>query len=264
MVGIIVDAMFSATMAAISADLNAIASVLTRDVYLRLFRPLSSERTLVRIGRLCTLGVGVIVIGLSIWIAVSHQESLFHLMVTAFGLLLAPTMLPVLAGLTIRWLTWKGALTGFITGLSMGLATFAVKSWYLPTQDNISPEWANYTFEGISIFLNIAATAAGLWLGSVLPKADAREKERIAVFFKELDRPVSPDEVNRHQTAARPALGIGTATVGILLILAGLFAGSPQARWVDPALGALLLALGFQFLRRKKVTTPAKHDSITV
>lgn len=33
MTGIIVAAMFTATMAAISADLNALASVLTRDFY---------------------------------------------------------------------------------------------------------------------------------------------------------------------------------------------------------------------------------------
>ena len=47
--------MFSATMAAISSDLNAIASVLTRDVYFRLINPNSSERKLVRVGRLSTL-----------------------------------------------------------------------------------------------------------------------------------------------------------------------------------------------------------------
>ncbi len=68
-IGIIVAAMFSATMAAISSDLNAIASVLTRDVYLRLLNRDSSERRLVRVGRLSTLALGAIVIALSLWIA---------------------------------------------------------------------------------------------------------------------------------------------------------------------------------------------------
>src|SRR4051794_16617219 len=62
MVGIIVAAMFSATMATISADLNAVASVLTRDVYQRIFNPSASDRASVAMGRILTLGLGVIII----------------------------------------------------------------------------------------------------------------------------------------------------------------------------------------------------------
>jgi len=256
MVGIIVAAMFSATMAAISADLNALASVLTRDVYLRIIRPDSSERTLVKVGRSCTLGLGVIVIGLSLWIALSHQESLFHAMVTVFGLLLAPTMLPVLAGLTVRWVTWKGALTGFITGLISGIVTFSMKIWYLPTVPGISAEWVNYTFEGISILVNIAVTMLGLWLGSKLPAPDAAEQKRIAVFFKALDTPISPAEVPAAGSgSSRPALGAATIVVGALLIIAGLVSSSSQARWIDLPAGGALVAVGLRFLiRRKRVT----------
>ena len=124
MVGIIVAAMFSATMATISADLNAIASVLTRDFYQRVLNPNASDKATVRMGRIFTLILGIIVISLGLWIAVSQQQSLFSLMVTIFGLFLAPTMLPILAGLTVRWLTWRGALTGFVTGLASGAAAF--------------------------------------------------------------------------------------------------------------------------------------------
>jgi solute:Na+ symporter, SSS family len=253
MVGIIVAAMFSATMAAISADLNALASVLTRDVYLRIIRPDSSERNLVRVGRSLTFGLGVIVIGLSLWIALSHQESLFHVMVTVFGLLLAPTMLPVLAGLTVRWVTWKGALTGFVAGLASGAITFSLKVWYLPTVPGISAEWANYTFEGISILANISFTALGLWLGSKLPRADAEEQKRIGLFFKALDTPISPAEVpDTDSASSRPALGAATIVVGALLIVAGLVATSSQARWIDLPTGTALVAVGAKFLTARK------------
>src|SRR6185437_16643512 len=149
--------------------------------------------------RLFTLALGTVVVGLSLWVALSHQESLFHVMVTAFGLLLAPTMLPVLAGLTVRWLTWRGALSGFLVGLATGMGTLATKTWYLPTLHNFSPEWANYTFEGISIFVNIGATCLGLWLGSTLPARDAKEQARIALFFRDLDTPIAPGEVHKDQ-----------------------------------------------------------------
>src|SRR5580698_252159 len=102
MVGIIMAAMFSATMAAVSADFNAIASVLTQDVYRRLIRPAAAEQQLLFIGRWITFGLGALTTVLSLWVAFTHQESLFNLMVTALGLFMAPTLLPILAGLTIR------------------------------------------------------------------------------------------------------------------------------------------------------------------
>lgn len=261
-IGIIVAAMFSATMAAISADLNAIASVLTRDVYLRLLRPDSSERKLVRVGRLSTLLLGAIIVGLSLWIAFSQSQSLFHLMVTAFGVFLAPTLLPVLGGLTVRWLTWKGALAGFIAGITVGLTTFAVKTWYLPGLPNISHDWANYTFEGISIFLNFAATALGMWLGSVLPSRDAAETSRIAAFFRALDTPITPSEVRKQEhDPARKAVGAATLAVGVLLIVAGVFAGSLQARFIDAALGVVLAGFGSRFIYR---ALQEKKQQVTV
>jgi solute:Na+ symporter, SSS family len=264
MVGIIVAAMFSATMAAISADLNAIASVLTRDFYLRVLRPDASERSLVRTGRLFTLALGALVVGLSLWIALTHQESLFHVMVTAFGLLLAPTMLPILGGLTLRWLTWKGALAGFVVGLLSGAITFSFKTWYLPTLPGISPEWSAYTFEGISILINIGMTCLGMWLGSVLPARDLNEQNRIAAFFSALDTPVLPSEMHKQtEDSARPALGAATLVVGLLLVLAGLFAGSAQARWIDLSFGLALMAFGRRFLLVRREKRQRESESIT-
>ena len=249
MVGIIVAAMFSATMATISADLNAIASVLTRDFYLRILRPDATERTLVRAGRMFTLGVGALVIVLSICIALSGAESLFHTMVTVFSLFLAPTLMPVLAGLTVRWLTWRGALSGFVSGLLIGSAALAVKLWYLPTLPGITPQWIAYTYESISIVLSISATGLGLWLGSVLPRRDPIEQERIAVFFRALDTPVAASEIKTTSgDSSRPALGAATLAVAVLLIIAGFLTPTPGARWMDLGFGAILAAGGIWFL----------------
>jgi Na+/proline symporter len=257
--------MFSATMAAISADLNATASVLTRDVYLRLFRPGTSESTLVRVGRVFTMILGVIIIALSIWIALSHQASLFQLMVSAFGLFLAPTMLPVLAGLAVRWLTWKGAVTGFVMGLSCGVAMFAIKTWYLPTRHDLSADWISYKFEGYSIFLNIAMTCLGLWLGSKIPKKDEEESRRIQKFFQDLDTPIVPSEIQTtNKDSARPALGMGTAAVGFLLVLAGIVSTSAKARWLDIPIGLLLLGFGLNFFRSSTRVRKEQATSVTV
>ncbi|MGH9398160.1 MAG: sodium:solute symporter family transporter [Terriglobia bacterium] len=250
MIGIIIAAMFSATMATVSADFNSMASVLTQDVYYRLINPRAEESSLVRMGRLITLALGALTVVLGLWIAVRHQESLFHLMVTVFGLLMAPTLLPLLAGLTVRSLTRKGALAGFVVGLLTGGFTLAVKTWYLPTLKGISPEWANYTFEGISILINIAATILAMWLGTVCFSTDEEEQTRIRRFFVALDRPVAASEVGKTGASPLRAIGVATMGVGALLALAGILSHSSTARIMDLAVGAGLIVLGVAYYRR--------------
>ena len=58
MLGLIIAAMFSATMGNLSSHFNVRASVLTNDVYRRLFRPHAGEKELVTAGRAMTVVVG--------------------------------------------------------------------------------------------------------------------------------------------------------------------------------------------------------------
>jgi Na+/proline symporter len=248
MIGIIMAAMFSATMAVVSADFNAIASVLTKDVYQRLLRPTASEGDLVRTGRWTTLGLGAVTTLLSLWIALSQQQSLFNTMVTVLGLFMAPTFLPLLAGLTVRRLNWQGALAGFLGGLSTGLVMLAVKTWWLPGH----PEINTYTFEGISILANIGVTVVGLWAGTILAGSSVADRDQTGQFFAALDHPIQPDEVPAGGTnPAAPVLGLSTLAVGLLLAVAGALSGSRTAQMIDFSTAAVLVAIGVLFRRKK-------------
>jgi len=239
MIGIIMAAMFSATMAVVSSDFNAIASVLTKDVYHRLLRPAASEANLMRTGRLITLALGVVTTVLSLWIAFSKQQSLFGIMVTVLGLFMAPTFLPLLAGLTVRRLTWQGALAGFVCGLSTGVAMLVLKTWFLK---------ADFTFEGLSILLNTGMTVLGMWLGSAMSKPLPSAIQ----FFEGMDLPVQPGEVAAAEgNPAAPVLGLSTICVGGLLIAAGVLSGSRTAQGIDFSVGAVLITIGVLFRRRK-------------
>jgi SSS family transporter len=243
MIGIIMAAMFSATMAMVSADFNAMASVLTKDVYQRLLRPAASEADLLRTGRWITLGLGALSTCLAVVIAVSGQQSLFNTMVTVFGLFMAPTFLPLLAGLTVRSINWQGAFAGFGGGLVTGFVMLGLKTWWLPGHPGIS----SYTFEGISLLANTGMTVAGLALGTWLFPAHGAKQ-----FFAEMDRPVEAKEVlAAGANPAAPVLGLSTAGVGMLLIAAGAISGSGTARIIDCAVGAVFLAIALWFWRRK-------------
>ncbi len=245
MIGIIMAAMFSATMAVVSSDFNAIASVLTKDVYQRLLRPEASESNLVHTGRMITLGLGLVTTLLSIWIALSQQQSLFNTMVTVLGLFMAPTFLPLLAGLTVRRLNWQGALCGFLGGLATGLAGLAYKTWWLAAP--------SFTFEGISLVSNIGVTVLGMWLGSVVFRPTDEEQGKVQRFFAAIDRPIQPEEAPGRggDNPAAPVLGLSTLAVGGLLIVAGAISGSATAQVIDFSVGAVLVAIGLLFRRKK-------------
>ncbi len=101
MLGIMVAAMFSATASMVSSLLNVFAGVFTCDVYKALINPGASQRRLVLVGRLVTLGYGLFVVGAALSVPwLGGAEQLVLVLVTV---LLVPLMLPVVWGLYSRY-----------------------------------------------------------------------------------------------------------------------------------------------------------------
>lgn len=242
MVGIIMVAMFSATMAAVSGDFNALASVLTQDVYHRLIRPNASEERLLFTGRWVTFGLGALTTALSLWIAFFHQQSLFNLMVTVLGLFMAPTLLPLLAGLLVRRLNWQGAFTGFLCGLVAGIAMLALQTWWNGADTAFG---SSYNFEGVSLLINTAATLLGMVVGTLLFPRSPTDTERVDRFFTALDTPIQPAEVILGKgNPAGPILAFSTISVGTLIAVAGIISGTTMARLADSTVGLVLILIG--------------------
>jgi SSS family transporter len=250
MVGIILAALLSATMASVSADFNAIASVLTEDVYVRFFAPSSSEERRLFIGRWATFVFGAVTVSLALWVAWTHEQSLFNLMVTVLGLFLSPTLIPLLAGLTTRRVNATGAFTGFLAGLLTGFAMLALKTWWSPADSILG---SSYNFEGASLLLNTAMTLVGMALGSRFSRTPAEEQQRRQGFFAEMQRPLlgTPGKIPPANPAG-PALAAATLGMGALIVIAGLLSKSVTARSVDSAVGITLIGIGLLLRRRTR------------
>jgi SSS family transporter len=255
MVGIILAAMLSATMATVSADFNAIASVLTEDIYVRFLVPSSSQGRRVFIGRWATFALGAVTVSLGLWVAWAREQSLFNLMVTVLGLFLSPTLIPLLAGLTTRRVNAKGAFSGFLAGLLTGLLMLSLKTWWPPADTVLG---SSYNFEGASLLLNTAMTLLGMALGSRFSRTPADEQRRTKAFFAAMQhsRVSSPAAALRANPAA-PALAAATLTMGALIVIAGLISHSNTARTVDSAVGIILVAIGLLLQRRTNRRIPA-------
>lgn len=253
MIGIILAAMLSATMAAVSADFNAIASVLTQDVFGQRVRGGASPEKLLQVGRAFTVLLGAVTTLLSLWIVYSRREALFGLMVTVFGIFLAPTLLPILAGLVTPRVTARGALVGIVAGFTSGATMLALMQL---SPAAVRAAGGSYTFEGLSLLVNIGSTLLGLAAGSLYAARPVDEANRAALFQERMREPVAtPVDAEDVQSPMGAVLPIATGAVAVLMAVAGAISRSRPAHYVDGSsalLFALLAAALVLFDRRKK------------
>jgi solute:Na+ symporter, SSS family len=263
LMGLMIAAMFSATMSTLSGDYNVMASVVTEDIYRRLFDKEASQKRLVLVGRIATLFMGVATIAIGVSLIASARKGLFEVMVTVFGLFVGPMLIPMLAGLVSRKVTYRGAAAGIGAGLVSGLGFYAYKAFVLSGRPDIDPNWLRYDYEAMSILTNFGVTILAMVLTTLLERPDAEDREQIASFFKRLTTPV--DATTTHANVMGEVfspfkiIGWVTAGTGAMLLVASFTQPVGIGLYVNGGAGVVLCLLGAglyqlhrRFVRREK------------
>lgn len=217
MIGMIIAAMFSATLSMLSSDYNAVAAVMTNDVYRPLFAPNASDKNLVFVGRISTLLVGVIALGLGLFVADAQGEGdLFQLMARLFGVFLPPIAIPMLAGLVTSKVSHAGGFLGFFFGIVVGLAAYFLAEIPVGAGETI-----NLRYVPILTSLTTASAFLGLWLGTVFAPNSSYRKTEIDLFLSGIGS-TAPDAVDETLKAANvtpgPVIGVSVAALGLLVV----------------------------------------------
>lgn len=173
--GLMIAAMFAATMSVLSAEFNVTASVLTRDIYQRVFRKNASPYETLWVARIMTLMVGAIVtIGA---LFVEKLGGAFQVNQYLSGIFSIPMIVPVIMGVVFwRPQPW-GALASMFVGIVLGVVLNAGEyfSWEIATLIEV--------VVCIGVFLG-----SGLFLSS-----DSVYNDKVTAFFKKLSVP-APQE----------------------------------------------------------------------
>ena len=179
MIGMVIAAMFSATMSSLAGNFNAAAAVVVNEIYLRLDKKASASRRMVA-ARLATVLVGGAVVALTFVMQYAQgADDLFNLSNKVFGVFLAPIAIPMIAGIFVRRLSKRAGMTGLVCGIFTGLALFAAGAQY------------PFIREMVWIFpLTSAATVVFLVLGTLLFPDKPEERAELDVFFKKLSAPL--------------------------------------------------------------------------
>jgi SSS family solute:Na+ symporter len=207
MFGLVVAALFAATMSVLASGYNVVAAVLTVDVHQRWVHPQADRRELMRVGRILTAvgAVGTLAIALSV---TYFHWTIFNTMVTAFGFFLPPTVLPMLAGLLSRRLSTSGALAGFFAGIASGLVFLVALAIRKPSSLG--------EFQAMSIVIPAFITTLVLFAARYFP-VSGEARDRAERFFARLSQPsqIPAGDI----LGPAPIAGSVIAVMGVVLVL---------------------------------------------
>lgn len=146
--GIVIAAMLAAVMSTLDSGINSLATVATKDFYLRMFRPQAGEDAQVRFSRNMTIATGIFAILAGLLIAQvsgSIGETIIEASTVwmSFASVLAPVFL---LGVTTRSLNAKDALIALAAGW---VALIPMISWYLYTKSQEGVENISFMYVGV-------------------------------------------------------------------------------------------------------------------
>ena len=177
MMGLVVAAMFAATMSSLAGNFNAAAAVMVNELYLRFSKSPSPQAKMVA-ARVATVVVGSLVVALTFVMQYAQgADDLFNLSNKVFGVLLPPIALPMLGGLLVRRLSRRAGMSGLIGGAAFGLALFAAGVRWPFLREMI---WA--------FPLTAAATVVFLALGTLVFRDGPAERAAVEAFFSRLEK----------------------------------------------------------------------------
>ncbi|MEM4724235.1 MAG: hypothetical protein QXP01_04425 [Candidatus Hadarchaeum sp.] len=232
MLGLLISAMFSATMSTLSSDFNVCASVLTHDVYKRLLRPTANDKELIYVGRLSTVLVGVLALIIASILSRGKAENLFRVMVTLFGVATGPVAVPMMLGMVSKRYTSLSAIVGFCIGTLIGLGLLYIQlfkaSFTLPIPIAWSAEnkeiilWGFKMKMEIVMFITTSAfTYLGMELFSYLKPASISERNSIGKFFEKIESEVGKLDEDKEPISSKSVISPYHIVATCSLLIAG-------------------------------------------
>ena len=180
MIGMVIAAMFSATMSSLAGNFNAAASVVTNELYRKIAKNSSARANMIA-ARVATVLVGGLVVGLTFVMQYAQgADDLFNLSNKVFGVFLPPIAIPMLCGIFVRRFSKRSGITGLVGGIVVGLVIFVMGA---------RPELV-YWREMVWIFpATSVATILFLALGTLIFPDRPAEREEVDAFFRRIETP---------------------------------------------------------------------------
>lgn len=180
MTGLMVVAMFSATMSSMDTGLNRNAAIFTQDIYPACCKVLGlgelKGKALMWLGQAFSLGMGLLIIMLAWYFASADGAGIFEFMINISAMLALPLATPMLLAMFIRKAPWWSAI--FSAGVA--LACSVASMW-------AQEPWAFHE----KVFWNLGTGTLAFFATMPFWRfASEQYRERVNAFFTRMHTPV--------------------------------------------------------------------------
>lgn len=194
--GLVLVAMFSATMSSMDTGLNTNASIIVNDIYPAFCgwfkRPVGRDAVLLRLVKLCTLVLGTVIVFLALNFSRLRGVGMFRLMMELSAIFGSVIGVPMVIGLFVRrvpkWSAMASILIGAVpsaAGFFSGKPVFT-ESGFFSLFPFLCTPW-NYQTR---VIVNMAVTGTAFLLCGLFYKAEARYAKKVDEFFAVMKKPV--------------------------------------------------------------------------
>ncbi len=225
MVGLLVAAMFAATMSSIDSGLNRNAGIVVKNFIKPVLVPNISEENLMRVSRVASVAFGVIIISIALFLNSMQELSLFDAMLLLSALLGFPQMVPSFLGFFIRktpdWAAWGTMLVGAAVSyiVAVVLQPEYIESWFNLAVPLTDREWVDLVV-AISLTSHVVITGGFFCLTPLfyrhLPENREADVDR---FFTNINTPLRKKEGDHAHLDNRQRILLGRtiAAAGVLV-----------------------------------------------
>ena len=243
LLGLMLGGMIFATASSLNATLNISAGVFTNDIFRRL-RPQASDRTLMRVARISTLGFGVLAIVVALLI--KSMGGIVNVVISVAALTGVPIYLPVIWSLFSKRQTSRTVLGVTFTSLAINLVFKFVTPYLFGFSLNRGAEMMVGSLVPVALLAVIELVLR--IKGSTDPGYEAYLVARDRRVQNEC--PANPESVRQTNRFTMKVLGIGITAAGAVISALGMLS---DEYWAIPvAVGAVIVLTGFILLLKSR------------
>ena len=263
MLGLLTAAIFAATMSSTDTLFNWLGAVLTKDVYVPIFKSVKgrepAERVQLWVGKFFVGSLGVT----AIWVAfnVRNFGGAFDVYMKAESLYKITLFIPVFIGLLYTKTPWWSAIASVLAGVAGALVVgvSATMQNGLPTTfmnvlfADIEVTWLGFelTRYELNAFVGIFVSGIVFAGSAFFNKREGSFKERIESFEHDLKTPAYAEagtSIGREGLSAYRLMGQMAVGLGAVLILLCFFTFN-EGGWLNALAGILSLVIGVSVIK---------------
>ncbi|GAL35738.1 sodium-solute symporter putative [Vibrio maritimus] len=259
MVGLLMSAVFAATMSSMDSGLNRNSGIFVRNFYAPILDKKADDKKLMRVSQIVTMCFGGLIILVALFINSLRGLSLFDAMMYVSTLLQMPILVPLFFGIFIKktpdWAAWATLAVGIVVSY---LVSFVITADVVANWLNLDTPFTGREAKDLKVLLGIMGhlfiTGGFFCLTTRFYKEPVGErKSELTEFWNDVATPVveeaGQDELDRQQ---RNMLGKLILVFGVLVTLMVLIPNPFWGRMAFVFCGAVIVTVGSLLLKSAK------------